>query len=376
MEIVKSYEPEEITKKLKEKSGSDGLSCVISGASISYNRYDFDPTARRNAYECYPGMPSWSFMLRDAIKQNDEDYLLAGEITYTGSSPFIGMDMVKAEDEAQKYAAMNHGKISGFEVERGSSIKIKYSFKNPVRNRIVLSLQKRPDMYVDGFDIYLNGQMMYKNISNKGNPGLFRGYEPFEIIFNDLQPLVEHEIEIKDIKCSGKMIINIQAVGSKKADVYLTGCGNQTTDFFVENLDERILRFRPDLLIFTTGANDRARISVEKFKNNLEHIISGILNSTPSCDMIMMGAPYSENYTDEHRNSFLNALRGICVKYGLVFLNPEEIFKDYEVAKWRFDNVHLTKFGNSILSNHIAGLLFDDKSFHKREFIDSELWFE
>lgn len=376
MDIIKSYLPEEAVDSIKRKVIADGCSVVVSGASISYNRYSFDPTPRQNAYQCYPGMPSWSFLLRDALKQNDRDYVFGDEITYLNSTFFRGMDKDLGGEPERKYAAMNHGKIAGFEVEKGSTIRFSYKFSESERDRVVLYLQKRPSGYGESFDILVDGEIKYRNISNRGNPELFMGYEPFEIDLSPLVPGREYEIGIGNIKCDGKAVINIQGVGSKKTHVHLTGRGNQTTDYFVEDLDIRILRFNPDVLIFTTGANDRARISCEKFGENLENIISRTKKALPHCDIITMGAPYSENYTWEHRNSYLNMLRDKCEKYGLIFLNPEEIFNEFEIEKWRFDNVHLTRFGNTHLANYIARILFSEDSHYRKEYMDSDLWFE
>lgn len=43
----------------------DGVKLVITRDSLSYNRYDYDENFHINAYDCYPDMGSWSFMLHD-----------------------------------------------------------------------------------------------------------------------------------------------------------------------------------------------------------------------------------------------------------------------------------------------------------------------
>ena len=49
-----------------ERYFSDGARIVVTGDSLSYNRYDYDPVHRLNAFDCFPDMGSWPFRLRDA----------------------------------------------------------------------------------------------------------------------------------------------------------------------------------------------------------------------------------------------------------------------------------------------------------------------
>ena len=67
--IISTYSKQK--NEMSQLFQKDGFTSVITGDSISYNRYDFISTGVTNGYECYSGMQSWPFLLRDAIHRND-----------------------------------------------------------------------------------------------------------------------------------------------------------------------------------------------------------------------------------------------------------------------------------------------------------------
>jgi hypothetical protein len=66
---------EEAMKSIRSLRGLDPFTVVFSGDSIAYNRYDFDPVPRTNGYDCFPGMLSWSFLLRDMFVNSSKGYV-------------------------------------------------------------------------------------------------------------------------------------------------------------------------------------------------------------------------------------------------------------------------------------------------------------
>ncbi len=67
-------------REIWEKQGAQIL---ISGDSLSYNRYSYDPDARGEACQCGAGMGSWSFALRDRLMTLDPAFVYGDEIEFT-----------------------------------------------------------------------------------------------------------------------------------------------------------------------------------------------------------------------------------------------------------------------------------------------------
>ena len=53
---------------------------VITGDSLSYNRYSYDEAWRTNAADCFVGMDSWSFKLRKSLISNTRGFVYGDEI--------------------------------------------------------------------------------------------------------------------------------------------------------------------------------------------------------------------------------------------------------------------------------------------------------
>lgn len=371
------YTTKASTDKIKKIIQKDNSNFVITGASISYNRYSFEKVSRKNAYECSPGILSWSFMLRDAIKQNDIWYKFGNEIEFHGCETFNGIFPEGYPSEEEKYLCVNHGKVKGLIIENQEQIiRFYYQHNNINSNKAVLYMQKRGDSLSCEFDLFLNDKIIAKGLSNKGCLEKYQGFELWEVLL-PIGPSKEvHEISIKNIKplCREKAIINIAGVGTRKANIYLTGRGSQTVDFFIDNLDERILKFKPEILFLTTGANDIGRVSKEVFLTNLKKVAREIKKHLPNCEIIFIGPPCIEQYPYEQRQEFINTIRQAAIDCNSSFINLEKLFDGIPINKWRFDNVHLNKFGNTMLARTIVKTFFPDEIQFKEEIIDAEFW--
>lgn len=425
------------TRDLFQLLSRDGINVVITGDSLAYNRYDFDAEPRINAYDCYPGMPSWSFMIRDAIHQNDKWYAFGDELEYKGCTWVKGnayelankaselSDNISRLSNAVKYSCLNHGKTATLLVENPEQIcSFVYKHSNKITNKAVLYMQKRPDRFACNFDIYADGKLALSGVCTDGKGSRFQGWEPFEIeipVQGDGKP---HEISFQNIRNSLSNIQNIKnnqsnqscekqinnceeqinkscesritivGVGTKRAKINLTGCGSQTTEFFLENIKERIMQYNPDLFIFIIGANDRAHLTPEKFDSNLRTIINIIKESKPECEILLISPPRSEAMEGIEKNKtfkasvddysdvaciefkpFMDSMYKVSKEYNCIFLDLIKLFKDIPTKAWRFDNIHFTKWGNTYVARAILDMILPNGGFYSKELVDAELWF-
>ena len=71
--------------------------------------------------------------------------------------------------------------------------------------------------------------------------------------------------------------------------------------------------------------------------------------------------------SDENLNALLEkyntVLKKLSDKYGALCVDMKKLFADIPTKMWRYDNVHLSNFGNEILYNEICKIIFDNKYF-------------
>lgn len=241
------------TRDLFQLLSKDGINIVITGDSLAYNRYDFDAEPRTNSYDCYPGMPSWSFMIRDAIHQNDKWYTFGDELEYKGRTWVKGnayelankaselSDNISRLSNAVKYSCLNHGKTATLFVENPEQIcSFVYKHSNKITNKAVLYMQKRPDRFACNFDIYVDGKLALSRVCTDGKGSRFQGWEPFEIeipVPGDGKP---HEISFQNIRNS---LCNIQNIDNNQST---QSCReqNNSCEVQINNCEEQINKNR------------------------------------------------------------------------------------------------------------------------------------
>ena len=59
---------------------------LITGDSLSYNRYDYDETPRTNGWDCHIGMQSWSFKLRNSFITSAAGFKYGNELEISGNA--------------------------------------------------------------------------------------------------------------------------------------------------------------------------------------------------------------------------------------------------------------------------------------------------
>lgn len=353
-------------KDLQELLKRDGTSIVITGDSLSYNRYDFDEQPRSNAYDCSPGIRSWSFLLRDAIHRNDAWFRHGHELPYS----HLKDSSVLGPAALPEYTLpFGHGALAIDVFDKDEKIKLTYTHNNDT-NKAFLYLGSVPGDTAARFDIYVDG-VYCKSVNNDGAGQPFQGYNPLYIELEAAAGM-EHEIVLtkweqvaESPQPSGQKTAYLLGIGSKLTPVHLTGQGSRTAEWLLNNLEERVTGFTPDLVILIIGANDRVYRSVQQFDQDLRAVINRIYTVNPKAYVLLLSPPSSINPEDpahddihfvpDAKSAEYNAvLEAVAEQHGCGYFATSSVFAGVPVEKWRYDNVHFTKFGNLLLAEAIA----------------------
>lgn len=316
---------------------SNKKSVVITGDSLAYNRYDYMNIPKTDAYLCYPGMKSWSFLLRDYFLINQKDFLsgrtllnnIESNVSYFCESSFmttvpfqmIGACITMKKDE---------------------------SITLDIKNGYIFLLS----------DPIYGGKILVDNKEFKsyGDKSVFLGYDILRI------PVIDGMIICK----SDVIRLNIIGFSPIGTMTYLTGSGSKTTKWLADNLYERVLKYKPDLLILIIGANDRNNSNPKESNESLQYIID---NS--HCEIILLTSPHSTTSDPENGNKYIpdpiktkpiiDCQYNLCEQNDLTLIDLFKFFSGVESKDWRYDNVHLNVKGNNRLFTYITNELFGGK---------------
>lgn len=350
--------------KYQEIFAKDDVTVLITGDSLAYNRYGYDPEFRTNARDCGAGMPSWAFSLRDRIYRSDPLFVY-GEAIPVDCDFVYGLDYVSAVP----HTAVFGGRIKTLYPKESAACTV------PVKgSRIVLYLQHRLENSCV-FDVFVDGKPVLMDVDISGSMAEFAGFGLMTVVLPCEESPVEHRVEFRNIRGADPKI-TLAGVGSRNLQVLLTGRGGECADYFVEHFDERIGLCKPDLLILSLGANDRGYRSVSGMQKALVQLYGKLFAHAPQCSVLHLlppsshcpedpdseVTPYTSLLTAEAYNRAMEAVSRQLGKEGFACggLRPDgnypietmrisELFDDGDVSAWRFDNIHLNPHGNDIL---------------------------
>lgn len=316
---------------------ADGARIVITGDSLSYNRYDYDPVHRLNAFDCFPDMGSWPFRLRDtALTEGCFEYArnLTGINTASAPNRIFGEKSVTFTDTAV------------FLSERDMP-------------RITLYMQCLPEGGC--FDIYDNGRKVLTDVSFRGNPAFYHGMGYFSVMYT-ADRNCRHEVEFR-----GSGTGTLLGFSGFDIKVYLMGQGSRRCDFFVENFYDRIGRFCPSLLVFIIGANDEGSVSHIEFGRNLREVLRLTREVNPECGFVLLTPTdqHNENKPESDESPFFSRasaslfnseIKSAVCEFGGSYVDTDALFDRVPLGKWRYDNAHLTRFGSDMLYEYLMEL--------------------
>ena len=342
----------------------DTVRVLITGDSIAYNRYGYDPKGRLNARDCGAGLPSWAFSLRDRIYGLDTQLTLGADIT--ADCPWVlGLDNVSEVP----FTAVFGGRIKTLYPKDSACLSV------PVRGeRIVLYLQRRLENSCV-FDISVDGITVLSDVDTAGDPTEFAGYALMTLALPCDASRESHTVTFRNIRGENPKI-TLAAVGSRHIQVSLTGKGGECTDYFTEHFDERIGAYQPDLLVVTLGANDRGYRSVFDMHDALVKLFSLLFSASPECRVLFLLPPPSHNPEKPWEDMmpfcslplsecYDRAIEAVCQnlgkegytcegldasrKYPIETMRISDLFRGLAVSDWRFDNIHMNPHGNQLL---------------------------
>lgn len=334
---------------------------VITGDSLSYNRYGYDDVQRMNAWDCHIGMQSWSFRLRNLFLTSAKGFKYADELLFKEETVSgIGEGFAPSDaifGERVRTVIPSEGKIQ-FTAESDNGI-------------MVLYFQKRPKNYCR-FKISVDG--VYQNeVNTYGDGTLYHGFELLTVELSCDNNKKRHEIVFYDFcYADDKPMVTLAGVSCEPKYADVTGQGSRTAKFINYHFEERVARFSPDVLVLIFGGNDILFYSPEEYYENLEKFFKRVKTEFENCKLITITIPPSGLYNglangikystqqewDENAEKYNNAMIELSAKYNAQTIITKELFKDIPTEKWRYDEVHFTNFGNDILFEKVKGLLF------------------
>lgn len=338
----------------------ENITVLITGDSLSYNRYGFDPKPRHNAYNCGVGLPSWPFALRNRIYALDPQFL-PGEALSVDCRAVSGLD----NDAEVPFTAVFDGRIKtllpGHEA----------SFTAPVRGgQLVVYLQRRLENSCV-FDVYVDGALAASDVDTAGSEDEFAGFGLMTLVL-PCKEADSHTVTFRNIRGAAPKI-TLAAVGSRNINVVLTGRGSECTDYFVEHFEERIGQYRPDLLIITLGANDRANRTLQAMQEAQVQLYAKVFACAPDCQILHLLPPSSHNPADPDSDvtPYCSLTRGETYdrameqvandlkarQYPIETMRMQDVFAKLPVSRWRFDNIHLNPEGNRLVLEAVCGKL-------------------
>lgn len=335
---------------------------VITGDSLSYNRYGYDDIPCINAYDCHIGMNSWSFRLRNAFLTNATGFKYGDELNFSESTILgigNGVDDIDAVFGKRVVTVVPNNDMINFSAKSDTG-------------QIIIYFQTRPDNYCR-FNIFSDGKLVKKAVETYGGNRDFQGYDIKAVKFNCDKEKTEHKITFSDFEYTeNEPFVTIAGISTKERNAYITGQGSRTAKFLLYHFNDRIANYFPDMLILIFGGNDFLFYSESEYEVYLEQIFKRMKKEFPACKITTLTIPPSGKTkeevrgikiaSDEELNIFLdkynNVLEKLSEKNGALCVKLKDIFKDISPDVWRYDNVHLSNKGNDILYNEVSKILF------------------
>lgn len=346
---------------------TNGKKVVITGDSLSYNNYGFGFAYAATAQECNAGLRSWGFMLRDAIHMSDPCFVYGDNIPWhINNSTYAAV----AINNTNAFVLPFNNRSLRIVVSNASAeVNLSINSFSVVNKQIVLHLAHSPSQ-PGAFDIYYNdnngGADVFVSNVVVGDGVDHQGYEPFTVTIpvNTLDTaariIFKNFTDDDASPLSAPMAFYVLAAGSKLTNVYTTGVGGQTAEYFVTNYASKIGTYAPDLLVMCVGANDRMAYTLQRHLDALETIFANAVASNPYCKIILITTPpalasggnigyYPDTATNTadspaiEMRDWIAAVERCCKLNNVAFFNQYRFLYDLDGNYLFVDGIHLTR---------------------------------
>lgn len=352
-------------KKPKDLSGliqTHGKKVVITGDSLSYNNYGFGFGYAATAQECYPGLRSWGFNLRDAIHMSDPCFVYGDNIPWHINSP--AQAAVAVNNTAPFVLPFNNRSLRVVVTNSAAEVTLTANSWNIVDKRLVLHLAHSSGQS-GKFDVYYNdnsgGADVFVQNVEVGNATDFEEFDPFTVIIpvntvdSCARIIFKNFTDVNDDPITTSVAFYVLALGSKLTNVYTTGVGGSTSEFTNTFYDSLIGDYDPDLLVLCTGANDRFNYGIDRHLVALDSIITKARTTNPAMRIIHITTPPAQGGGNEgyfpdteirHGTSmrqWVSAVERLCAYRDVEFFNQYRFFYDIDPSYLFVDGIHLSR---------------------------------
>lgn len=147
-----------------------------------------------------------------------------------------------------------------------------------------------------------------------------------------------------------------------------TAVGGTKADWGLENVQNNIIAYNPDIVVLRFGTNDgTAKVPTQVFSKQIEQIIQRVLKTNPVCEFILVSNlcpnPDAEGWTSTYHTEYESALEKLAEKYSGVVVAKMTTFEKYLLQRKRYwdttgNNInHLNDFMTRVQASVIAKML-------------------
>lgn len=344
---------------LEHVDDNRNISVVVTGDSLSFNAFQFDSTApllpADYAYKNPYGLASWGHMIRDTLYASGKRFLLSDSLSFKVSEGVTTYKNVNGP-----YSAPFNGRLRTFMVpNKDCSITIEGVGGNKAGTARLMFFTGASDFAnIAQFDIYSDG-VYRRSVNLKGDDGFYRGR--YQLNIDGIPVSAGGSVVLKNIVPvgGGATPAAVQFIGSSlsASSIYMTGHGGWTSRQVLEDFDNMVGQYKPDLVFYQIGANDMAlSVPLDTFKVNIESFIQQVRALKPNSKIVIVSATPSLYHPDESEfvNGYLNVIRQVVEQCNCQFIDLYKLLSNEKPKKWRYDDVHATMMGGKMIFDEVS----------------------
>lgn len=362
-ENLSAYVPSATKKEDLTSKITSGYKVVITGDSLPFNAFQFPSSTpllpADYAYKNPYGLAAWGHMVRDSIYSSGYDFTLAKNAQIVTSPGIIRHANVNGV-----YTGPFNNQMETFLVESTLDeiiIRVNDVFES-ASVRLMFFTGSSAFVNIASFDVYTGGSLR-ASVDLRGDDAFYTGR--YQLNVDDVPMGGDKEITLKNIKRAdgGVGAAAVQFIGytAVQPNVHMTAHGSWTSAQVLNDYENMIGQYDPDLLFLQIGANDMGLgVTATEFKDNVESIIIAVRTSKPKSDIVLVSTTPTDVYPNRWGGArpFIDALYQLAIKHELYFVDLYDVFGTVSPVVWRYDNVHTTISGGNYVYRHIIDLVF------------------